>query len=201
MSMSRRARTGAWVAAALLGGGLAAGVVMSQLGVATAASAPSPGPGATTAPRGPWAGMHGMRGPMDRLARVGGRVLHGEATVRTPQGKDEVVEFQTGTLTAVKGSVVTVKSADGFTADYTVDKTTRIVLNGTNGALSTLKTNDQVRVLAVKSGSTAVAKSLVDGQGEPPFGGRFMRRGGAAPNGPATGADLFPMGPATMTAA
>ena len=178
-TLSHRARVGAWVAAGVLGGALIAGVAVAQFGIATAAS-PSPTP---STPSGPFAhlrGMHPGGGLLGRLGRAGGRVLHGEATVRTAAGKDEVVEFQHGTISAINGSTVTVKSADGFTADYTVDKTTRIVLNGTSGALSTLKNNDDVRVLAVRSGGGATAKAIIDGKPMRPFGfGRNRGPGGA----------------------
>lgn len=152
--MSRRMRVAAWVAAGVLGGGLVTGIAVSQLGVATAAS-PSPSP---THMRD---GMHRFgEGP---LARLGGRILHGEATVQSPQGKDLVVVFQHGKITGLTGSAVTVKSTDGFTATYTVDKTTRIALNGTAGTLSRLKTGDDVRVFGVKNGATTTAKAVIDG--------------------------------------
>lgn len=185
-TLSHRARIGAWVASGVLGGAVIAGVVVSQLGVATAAS-PSPRP---SAPSGPFAHLRGLHGHMGMLGRLGDRVLHGEATIRGADGKDKVVEFQHGTISAINGSTVTVKSADGFTADYTVDKTTRIVLNGTDGALSTLKTNDDVRVMAVKSGSTATAKALIDGVG--PM--RELRSGRMGPGAgdPALMPDVLP---------
>src|SRR4051812_16629725 len=105
-TVSPRLRVGAWVAAGVLGGGLVTGLVVSQLGIATAAS-PSPSPRASGQPRpvmpfgsgrhfggrlpglppfgpgfGPEMGMLGM-GPS--------RVLHGEATVKKPDGTTEVV--------------------------------------------------------------------------------------------------------------
>jgi len=146
--------------------GTAGGFVVSQLGVATASS-PSPSP----APGGP-ALRHGFGpagGPMGLLGGLGGgKLLHGEATVEKPGGGTNVVRFQNGTISAVDGSTMTVKSSDGFSATYTVDKTTRITLNGADGTLSKLTKNDQVRVLAMQSGSTNVAKMVMDGV--PAFG-------------------------------
>lgn len=162
--ISRRMRVAAWVGAGVLGGGVITGIAVAQLGVASAAS-PSPGPAATP---GPWRQLHRLGG--GPLAHLGGRILHGEATVLTPQGKTQVVDFQHGKITAVTASTVTVRSTDGFTATYTVDKTTRIVLNGTAGTLSRLKTGDEVRVFATKSGATATAKAVIDGMPARAFG-------------------------------
>jgi hypothetical protein len=143
----------------VLAGG-AGGVVISQLGVAGAAS-PSPSP---VAPFGrPGLGPDGMaRGLLGGLAG-GGKLLHGEATVEKPGGGTSVVRFQNGVISAISGSTMTVKSTDGFTATYTVNGTSRILLNGTDGTLSKLSKNDQVRVLAVQSGSSTVAKMVLDG--------------------------------------
>jgi hypothetical protein len=104
---------------------------------------------------------------------MGGRVLHNEATVVAPDGTTKVVVSQSGDITDVGGSTVTVKSSDGFTATYSVDKKTRIALNGTDGALSSLKSGDSVHVFGTKSGSSVHAMSVVDGL---PTGFRDMRR-------------------------
>lgn len=195
--ISPRARVAAWVAAGVLGGGLVAGAVVTQLGVATAAS-PTPRPGSQQ-PRG-----HEGFGPMGPgpLERLGGRVLHGQATIRTPSGADQVVEFQSGSITAVGGSTVTVRSSDGFTETYTVDKTTRISLNGADGALSTLKKGDDVRVFGMSSAGKVVAKAVMDGQPDGPFG-RMWRHGPGPrwqmPPMPAPGASASTSGSSSNT--
>jgi hypothetical protein len=101
-------------------------------------------------------------GPMG-LGGPGGRVLHGEATIAKPGGGTTVVRMQTGRITQVAGSTVTVRSTDGYVATYTVDSGTRIVLNGADGALSALKTGDLVRTFAGVDGSTVQAKAVLDG--------------------------------------
>lgn len=142
--------------------GATGGFVISQLGVATASS-PSPSPSVGGPALRPGFGPGG--GPMGLLGGLagGGKLLHGEATVEKPGGGTNVVRFQNGTISAITGSTMTVKSTDGFTATYTVDKTSRITLNGADGTLSKLTKNDQVRVLAVQSGSSNVAKMVMDG--------------------------------------
>ena len=192
-SVVSRHRVIALVAAGVLAGG-AGGVVISQLGVAGATS-PSPSPVAPFGAPGP-DGADGMRG-LGLLGGIagGGRLLHGEATVAKAGGGTTVVRFQNGVISAISGSTMTVRSTDGFTGTYTVNGTSRISLNGTNGTLSKLAKNDQVRVLAVQSGSSDVAKMVFDGV--PPremfglmhrgFGfGRMLRHRQGAPAAPGT---------------
>lgn len=176
-SLSPRARLVAWVAAGVLGGATVTGIVVSQLTAATAAS-PSPSPYASAKPRPPMP----FGGPLQHFGDrrhgqlpmgpgfgpelgmgFGGRVLHSEATVQAPDGTTKVVVSQTGDITDIADSTITVKSSDGFEATYTVDKNTRISLNGTDGAMSSLKKGDSVHVFGTKSGSTTHAEGVLDG--------------------------------------
>jgi hypothetical protein len=152
-----RSRVAALVVAGVVAGGVG-GVVISQLGVATASS-PSPKPSAGVPFRhGPGGMGLGLLGPMGA-----GRMLHGEATLAKQGGGTVVVRFQNGTISDISGSTITVKSTDGFTSTFTVDGTTRITLNGTDGTLSKLAKNDKVRVVGVQNGSSTVAKMVLDG--------------------------------------
>jgi hypothetical protein len=99
---------------------------------------------------------------MDVGMGPGGKVLHGEATVKTPDGVREVAT-QNGKITVVDGSTLTVRSSDDFTRDYIVDKDTRIALNGADGAVSSLHEGDTVHVTAVKDGSEWHAEAVFDG--------------------------------------
>jgi len=173
LSLTRH-RAVALVAAGVVAGA-AGGVVISQLGTAGAAS-PSPTPKPRT--HGPFdrGGGHGLGllgGP------GGGRMLHGEATVEKAGGGTSVVHFQNGVISAINGSTMTVKSTDNFTMTYTVNSTTRILLNGTDGTLSKLAKNDKVRVVGVEDASATVAKMVVDGvEGPGMFGHGFGHRFG-----------------------
>jgi hypothetical protein len=174
-SVLTRHRVVALVAAGVVAGGVG-GAAISQLGVATASSpSPSPSPGARGGPGVIPPGLlpdgPGRLGLLGGIAG-GGRLLHGEATIGKPGGGTTVVRFQNGVISAVGGSAMTVKSTDGFTATYTVDGTSRISLNGTDGTLSKLAKNDKVRVVAVQKGSSSVAKLVLDGV---PAGGMFAR--------------------------
>ena len=95
-------------------------------------------------------GMGGA-GPLGggRLGGALGTVQHGEVTVRDSSGAAVVMTMQRGTVTASSASSLSVKSADGFTATYSVDSTTR----GASGALAK---GDVVLVVAKKSGGPAV---------------------------------------------
>jgi hypothetical protein len=139
-------------------GGVAAGFVVAQLGVAGAAD-PTPAPAAPMMqPPGPFMGEFG--GPLG--FGIGGRVLHSEATVKTADGVQDVAT-QTGKITALDGATVTVKSSDDFVRDYIVDEDTRITLDGSDGALSSLKTGDSVQGVAAKDGGSWHAKMVLDG--------------------------------------
>ncbi|HEX4654395.1 MAG TPA: DUF5666 domain-containing protein [Mycobacteriales bacterium] len=165
VAVSSRARFGAWIAAGVLGGAAISGIVVSQLGTATAAPSPSPRASAQPGPPMPFGGRLGLG--------LGGHVLHSEATVEAPDGTTKVVVSQSGDITDISGSTVTVKSTDGYEATYTVDKNTRISLNGNDGAMSSLKNGDTVQVEGTKTGSAAHADSVMDGV---PTMFRFMPR-------------------------
>src|SRR3954454_20788992 len=176
-----RHRAVALVAAGVVAGA-AGGVVISQLGTAGAASpSPTPSPGDRDGFGQPPApglrGGHDGKGLLGALG--GGRVLHGEATVEKPGGGTTVVHFQSGVISAIGGSTVTVKSTDGFTSTFTVNGTTRISLNGTDGTLSKLAKNDKVRVMGVVNGSSTVAKLVFDGVPGPGMFGRGPGHGSA----------------------
>ena len=196
----------------------AAALPAAATGDATPAPTPTPGPGRDHDGRpfgpggfagaGPMSGgagpgAAGLGGPlMDKLGALGGKVLHAEATVQTPNGT-EVVDTQVGTVSGVdtNANTLTVKSSDNVSFTYVVDSNTRIVVFPaapststpqmtpqtkpqvqTSAALSDVLSGDTVRVVAVRTGDTRTAKGVVDG--EPTFaGGRFGHPGGRGPWG------------------
>lgn len=93
----------------------------------------------------PGLGMGSMMGGLSAL----GDVQHGEFTAQDAAGTSVVMTVQRGTVTAVSTSSVSVKSADGFTATYAVDRSTR-------GRATTLTKGDSVLVVAQKAGAKAV---------------------------------------------
>jgi hypothetical protein len=111
--------------------------------------------GSTAAAQGP-AGQTEFQGTgRERFAGGGamsviGNALHGDFTV--VEGTATVVErLQTGSVTEVSSSSITVKSTDGFTATYAV---------GSGLDLSAFTAGSSVTVLAKVSGKVATATSV-----------------------------------------
>jgi hypothetical protein len=83
--------------------------------------------------------------------------LHGEVTV---QGKDgtKTILVQRGSITAVSGSSLTVKSTDGFTLTWKLADKARIVQDKKKVEVSALKTGEQVGVAGTKDSSSDNAR-------------------------------------------
>jgi hypothetical protein len=149
----RRSRFGfgAGVVAGVLAAGVAAVLIVATLGAA-GAQTPTPTPSQRLPGKGFGHLGHGFGG-------FGG-ALHGEFTVPGPNGGYQTMAMQTGTVTAVRSSSLTVKSADGYSKTYVVDGNT-LVDAGQNG-IGSVKNGDTVHVLAIVSGSTARAVRVED---------------------------------------
>jgi hypothetical protein len=161
----------------LLTGAAALATAALGTGMAAAHSAqpptPTPSASSSTAPgspdMSPWPGhwhrhgrgcMHGMHGGM--MGRgILSRIEHGEGNVKTAHGP-EVIDIQRGTVESVNPGKLTVRSADGFSATYTVNHSTTIRKGGKPSGIARVMTKDQVIVLATKSGTTATATRIVD---------------------------------------
>ena len=132
--------------------------------VTTAAPAQPPGqaPGKAFG-RGHGHGHGGLFGGklfgLGGFGRFGG--LHGEFTMRKPDGNGfQTVAVQTGEVTAVSPSSVTVKSEDGFSRTYSVDENT-VVGSGRDG-IGSVKTGDTVRIAGVVEDGKARAAGILD---------------------------------------
>jgi hypothetical protein len=172
MPTSTRRRTlAAWAAAGVLGTAVAAGAVVSAAGAASAAGTSSATPSSTvqtaTTQHRPWGAL-----------RHAG--IHGEFTVRNKSGAFVVLDTQRGTVTGNNGTQLTVKSADGFPATYTVGSSTVIRKDGAKATVGDLKVGDTVGVVGVKSGDTVTARAVRDGVPE--------RQESATPSATAPGA-------------
>jgi hypothetical protein len=87
-------------------------------------------------------------------------VLHGEVVVQTKDG-DKTIDVQRGTVTAVTGTTVTVKSPDGFTGTWAFGDPLRVVQHGQKADKSAVKTGEEIGVAGVKNGSTVTANLIV----------------------------------------
>ncbi len=113
--------------------------------------------------RGPFGGkLFGFGGNGFGFGKFGG--LHGEFTVKKPDGSGyETVATQTGEVTAVSPSSITVKSEDGFSRTYSVDENT-VVGSGRDG-IGSVKTGDTVNVAGLVDGGKASAAAILDSTG------------------------------------
>jgi hypothetical protein len=95
-----------------------------------------------------------------RHAGLLARAEHGEMTLSGPQHR--VVDVQRGQVQSASPTSITVKSADGFTATYTVNSTTKVRKAAKAAAIGDVTTGDRVVVIATKNGSTTTATRITD---------------------------------------
>jgi len=101
--------------------------------------------------------------------------LHGDFVVSN-NGSYATDRLQTGTVSAVSATDITVASVDGYTQTYTVNSNTSV--DRGNNSISNVAKGNTVTVIATLSGSTATAATIED---ETLSGGNFQ------PGGPPPG--------------
>jgi hypothetical protein len=166
-SWSRRPYVLAGVAVvALLGG---AGAALAS----TASGSPAGSPSAVAASPAPSPAQSGVPGP-GGPARPGHRrfgaagigfgglfgVLHGQLVVPKSGGGYQTVDVQSGQVTAVSTTSITLKSADGYGKSYAVADST--IVDAQRDGIGSVKVGNQVTLLATVSGSTATATRITD---------------------------------------
>ncbi|HKU10672.1 MAG TPA: hypothetical protein VJQ61_05525 [Sinomonas sp.] len=161
---TRRAVVIGAVVLGLAGAGSAAVWAADQSGSPT----PSPSASASAQP-----GKHmGKPG----AGQAGAETLHGQMTVKRPDGSIETVFVQRGTVTDVSDTKLTVKSDDGFTRTYTLNGSTKFVGQGQpKGAAiksGDVSKGDTIMVRAVQNGSDYVADQVKKG----PFVNKQVRQ-------------------------
>ena len=136
-------------AAALAMAGIGGGIAFAaDSGPATTPTSPS------ATPPSPHA-HHGARHSQGRMME------HGELTVRTATG-DQVIDVQRGQVSAVSATSVTVRSADGFTATYTVGSASKVRVQKNTSTIANVHTGDNVGVAATKNGNASTLLRLTD---------------------------------------
>ncbi|GAA1019874.1 MULTISPECIES: hypothetical protein [Amycolatopsis] len=125
------------------------------------------GPGGFGGPGGP-GGQGGFagRGGMGGMAALRD-ALHGDFVVADPAGGYVTERLQTGTITELSATSVTLTSKDGYKQSYTLDSST--------SKTGSPKSGDNVTVVAKVQGTTATATSLGEAQ---QFGNGQPRRRG-----------------------
>jgi hypothetical protein len=133
------------------------GLAAAQTGTTTPPTTSAPSSSTPAPPKG-----EGHRGPGGRFGPfggVGGDVVHGEFVVPKDNGF-ETLDVQTGKVTDVSSSSITVVSDDNFSKTYTVTADT--LVNSARDGIGSIKTGNTVRITATVSGSTATAVAIVD---------------------------------------
>jgi hypothetical protein len=153
---TRRMRTAAKIIVAgvstvALAGGIGAGLAYAN------PTEPAPTPTATATPTAKGTPTEKAEPSQDGRKHRGllRRALHGEVTLAGPQHR--VVVFQRGPADEASATVVTVRSADGYTATYAIGAETKVRKNGKDATGADLEAGDRIFVTAVKGGSTPTA--------------------------------------------
>jgi hypothetical protein len=181
-------RVGRIVAAVGVAGAAAAagtiGLAAAQ-STSTTTSPASTSPPASTAPGG--GGPPGGPGGPGGFGRfggpgIGGEVLHGEFVVPKSGGGYQTLATQTGKVTDVSSTAITVQSDDGVSKTYVVTDTT--VVNSQRDGIGSVDKHDNVRVTATVSGSTATAVDVTDTTKVPASRGQWAPGKPQPPNPP-----------------
>ena len=133
-------------------------------------STPDPSTGSTpsaTAPAGP--AQDAAKGPRDgRGGRGGvfghmgpnGPVLHGDVTVKDKEGVVKNVRVQTGVVTAVSATSLTLKSSDDYVGEWTVNSDTKVRRDKVQTTIDKVAVGDTVTVMGTVASDIATAERV-----------------------------------------
>ncbi|MFI7674270.1 hypothetical protein [Actinophytocola sp. NPDC049390] len=148
---------------------------IGAIGIASASGDDTPAAAQPSEPKaddddwhGPWRGgpwMGGFGGGFggdfgDVLGADVDGILHGEVVLSKEGGGTQTVQVQRGAVTEVSATGVTVKSSDGFTTAYVVNKDTKVKAD--KDEIGSVAKNEEVLVVAPKSGDKHTATVLLD---------------------------------------
>ncbi|UQU64422.1 hypothetical protein COUCH_36625 [Couchioplanes caeruleus] len=171
---------GAIAAAVVATAGVTAAVVGSRDDSSAAAGNTAAGgsPGGQALPDDAGRGQFGRGGG----GGPGMAALHGTSVVPDGNGGYVTQETQTGTVSAVSSTSITVKSEDGYSRTYVVGGSTSV----DNGAdqIADVQSGHTVRVVATTSGETATATTVIDSS---LASAQQQDGGGMRPGGPGDG--------------
>jgi hypothetical protein len=135
-------------------------VVAAAAPTPSASGAPAPPAGRVWRTFGGALPVGGFRFAIGGPGALAGGVVHGQLTVPKAGGGYQTIDVQSGTVTAVSSTSITVKSADGYTASYAVSSKT--LVDAQAAGIGSVKKGDTVYVTASVSGSTATAVNVTD---------------------------------------
>jgi len=108
----------------------------------------------------PFGRIGGPFGGMGLGAGLPGGLVHGQVVVSKPGGGYETVDIQSGKVTSVSSTSITIKSADGYSATYVVAAST--IVDAQRDGIGSVKTGNEVSLTATVSEATATASSITD---------------------------------------
>jgi hypothetical protein len=167
------------IVGAIVGGVLATGLVAGLVAASLTSAGAQTGSPPTGPVRGPGHGRFGE--PGFGFDGFGPRVLHGEFTAKSPTGGYRTLVIQTGQVTAVSASSVTVKSEDGFTRTYAVN--TGTMVNAGRDGIGSVRSGDTVHVVATSGAGKSTALQIVDATNLRRSIGGWMPPGPLGPSG------------------
>ena len=162
----RLALTGAALvvlAVAGIGFAAAAGTSGTQQ-AAPVEAAPAAGTGTDTtpaaAPQRPAVGG-GLDEAYGLLGRLGGRLVHAEATIQDKDGNLIRINLDHGTIKAIGDGSITISEAGDSTVVVKTDTDTKVRIGRNAGTLADLKVGDQVFVQSRVDGANVLAKHIL----------------------------------------
>jgi hypothetical protein len=163
--MAALALGGAGIAYAAGSGGSSPATPAASSSPSTSAPSNNGSPNTETpgkAHRGPGLGGAGLGLPGFGLPGVGGRVLYGSATIQQPDGTLKTVEYQSGTVSAVSTSSITVVSGTDNAYSHTYKVVPSTIVDSQAGGISTVAKGDKVRIIATQQNGGDTAVDIVD---------------------------------------
>ena len=133
-------------------------------------STPDPSTGSTpsaTAPAGP--AQDAAKGPRDGRGGPGGvfghmgpngPVLHGDVTVKDKEGVVKNVRVQTGVVTAVSATSLTLKSSDDYVGEWTINSDTKVRRDKEQATIDKVAVGDTVTVMGTVASDIATAERV-----------------------------------------
>ena len=94
-----------------------------------------------------------------------GNTLHGEGMIKT-KGGTQPVAMQHGTVTSVSDSSITLKSADGYTKTWSLNKSVHVVEHRTTLQPNSIKVGTDLIVAGPRQGTTFTASVVVVNSGQ-----------------------------------
>jgi len=122
-------------------------------------SATAPADPAQDAAKGPRDGRGGPGGVFGRMG-PNGPVLHGDVTVKDPAGTVKNVRVQTGVVTAVSATSLTLKSSDDYVGEWTINSDTKVRRDKDQATIDKVAVGDTVTVMGTVASDTATAERV-----------------------------------------